>query len=55
MKAEGENYYSRPKTEKFTPAAESHGLWPWMAGACPLDKEHIMERYFLAGKLRRKA
>jgi hypothetical protein len=26
-----------------------------MAGACPLDKGHIMERYFLAGKLRRKA
>jgi len=39
----------------FIPAAGDHGLWLWRAGTYPLDKGHMMERHFLAGKLRRKA
>ncbi len=41
---------------EFTPAAVPLPAgWPWMAGACPSDKGHMMEKHFLAGKLRRKA
>jgi hypothetical protein len=45
----------RPRLRFETHFGARHGLWRWMAGMCPLDKGHTMERHFLAGRLRRKA